>query len=255
MKTLLATRDWDLPEQVLRWTHNQLISGHAQHPLAMATKETRLLRGRRRGQMLAARAVRELRDARLLAGLSLSAVADAVDIDQSNLWRFEAGSLTDLGIVRLSEIASVLGYEVSVGLHPIGDPLRDKGQLACGRRFDALLNERWRVTDETLLPGAGEQRAWDKLLRLMDATPRYLVGVDIESRVWDVQAIVRRTRQRERDGQVDHILIVLAGTAHNRRVADELRNGLGVDYQAGARSLLAGLRRGERLVGPGVVLV
>jgi hypothetical protein len=176
-------------------------------------------------------------------------------VDRSIITRLEHAAFDDLGIVRLSEIASVLGYEVSVGLHPIGDPLRDKGQLACGRRFEAMLHDRWRVTDETLLPGAGEQRAWDKLLRLVDATPRYLVGVDIESRIWDVQAIVRRTRQRERDGQVDHILIVLADTAHNRRVAGELRNGLGADYQAGARSLLAGLRRGERLVGPGVVLV
>ena len=205
--------------------------------------------------MLLARSVAELRNARLAAALSLDQLAREVGWSATTVGRLDAGEREDVGVVELSEIASVLGYEVSVGLHPIGDPLRDKGQLACGRRFDAMLHNRWRVTDETLLPGAGEQRAWDKLLRLVDATPRYLVGVDIESRVWDVQAIVRRTRLRERDGNVDHILIVLADTAHNRRVADELRIGLGADYQAGARSLLAGLRRGERLVGPGVVLV
>jgi hypothetical protein len=205
--------------------------------------------------MLATRVIRDLHDARLVAGLSLSAVAEPVDIDQSNLWRFEAGVLADIGVVRLSEIASVLGYEVSLGLHPIGDPVRDKGQLACGRRFEALLSDRWRVTDETLLPGAGEQRAWDKLLRLIAATPRYLVGVDIESRVWDVQAIVRRTRGRERDGQVDHILIVLADTAHNRRIAEDLRSALGPDYQASARALLASLRGGLPLAGSGVVLI
>ena len=128
------------------------------------------------------------------------------------------------------------------------------GQLACGRRFDAVLSHLWQVTDETLLPGAGEQRAWDKLLRLTDAT-RYLVGADIESRVWDVQAIVRRTRGRERDGQVDHILIVLADTAHNRRVADELRDGLGPDYASSSRRITAALRRGERLPGSGVILI
>jgi hypothetical protein len=169
--------------------------------------------------------------------------------------RLEAGAIDDLGLVRLSEIASVLGYEVSVGLHPVGDPVRDKGQLACGRRFNALLSDQWRVTDETLLPGAGEQRAWDKLLRLIDATPRCLVGVDIESRVWDVQAIVRRTRLRERDGQVDHILIVLADTAHNRRIADELRSSLGAVYATSPRLILAALRQGRPLTGSGVVLV
>lgn len=205
--------------------------------------------------MLTRRTIRELREARLISGLSQSAVARELGLDPSTMWRLEADLLPDISVVRLSEIASVLGYEVSVGLHPIGDPVRDKGQLACGRRFDALLSDRWRGTDETLLPGAGEQRAWDKLLRLVDATPHYLVGVDIESRVWDVQAIVRRTRVRERDGQVDDILIVLADTAHNRRVADELRRALGSEYTERPRRIIAALRRGERLPGSGVVLV
>ncbi len=212
-------------------------------------------RGRRRGKMLVARLIREVRDARHASGLTHGEVARAIGIARSNVTRLEAGQRQDLGIVERSEIASVLGYEVSVGLHPIGDPLRDKGQLACGRRLDGILSDLWRVTDETLLPGAGEQRAWDKLLRLVGATPRYLVGVDIESRVWDVQAIVRRTLGRERDGQVDHILIVLADTAHNRRIANELRHALGSEFRASARSLLSALRRGQRLSGSGVVLI
>lgn len=204
--------------------------------------------------MLVARSINEIRDARLAAGLTHDEIANAIGVARSNVTRLEAGRREDLGVVELSEIASVLGYEVSVGLHPIGDPVRDKGQLACGRRFDEVLSDRWRGTDETLLPGAGEQRAWDKLLRLVDAIPRYLVGVDIESRVWDIQAIVRRTRARERDGQVDAILLVLADTAHNRRIAAELRQALGPEYAASPRSLWLGLRKGERLVGSGVVL-
>jgi transcriptional regulator with XRE-family HTH domain len=205
--------------------------------------------------MLIGRMATEVRGARLTAGVSQLQLAAEAGSSDSAIARLEAGQRKDLGIIELSEIASVLGYEVSVGLHPIGDPVRDKGQLACGRRFDAFLSDRWRVTDETLLPGTGEQRAWDKLLRLVDASPRYLVGVDIESRVWDVQAMVRRTRARERDGQVDAILIVLADTAHNRRVADELRSVLGPAYATGPRRLFGGLRAGERLVGSGVVLL
>jgi hypothetical protein len=152
-------------------------------------------------------------------------------------------------------MASVLGFEISLGLHPIGDPIRDKGQRACAQRFDRVLDESWRVTNETLLPGTGEKRAWDKLIRLIGATPRYLVGVDIESRVWDVQAIVRRTRERERDGQVDQILIVLADTAHNRRVIDSLRQALGDAYATSQRLIVAALRRGEPLPGSGVILI
>ena len=205
--------------------------------------------------MLVVRLIREIREARQATGLTHGEIARAIGIARSNLTRLEAGKRDDVGIVECSKIASVLGYEVSVGLHPIGDPVRDKSQLACGRRFNALLTDRWRVTDETLLPGSGEQRSWDKLLRLVGESPRYLVGVDIESRVWDLQALVRRTRGRERDGQVDHILIVLADTAHNRRVADELRSGLGPDYAASPRRVLRALRAGEPIAGSAVILV
>ena len=106
-----------------------------------------------------------------------------------------------------------------------------------------------------MLPGAGEQRAWDKLLRLIGAGPTYLVGADIETRVWDVQALVRRTRGRERDGRVDHVLVVFADTAHNRTVADELRDALGREFDTSARTSLRALRSGERLVGSGVISV
>jgi transcriptional regulator with XRE-family HTH domain len=205
--------------------------------------------------MLVARTLSELRDARVSAGLSQAQVAGAIGISQANVWRLEAGKIGDVSVERLSEMASVLGFEISLGLHPVGDALRDKGQLAVGRRFEQLLAGKWRVTDETLLPGAGELRAWDKLLRLVGASPPYLVGVDIETRIRDIQALTRRTRARERDGQVDVILVVLADTATNRRLAPELRSSLGEGYQTSARVLLSGLRSGERLVGSGVVLI
>jgi len=118
-----------------------------------------------------------------------------------------------------------------------------------------MLSEGWRVTNETLLPGAGEQRAWDKLLRLIGASPAHLVGIDIETRVRDVQALTRRTRGRERDGMVDSIVIVLADSATNRRLVDELRSVLGSDYSTSPRAILMALRSGERVVGSGVVLI
>ena len=163
--------------------------------------------------------------------------------------------MSDLDVIRLSEVASVLGFEISLGLHPIGDPIRDKGQLAVARRFEALLSEAWQQTDEMLLPGAGEQRAWDKLLELVGCDPPYRVGVDIETRVRDIQALTRRTRGRERDGEVDAILIVLSDSATNRRLVDELRASLGPAYATSPRAIFSALRSGQRLVGSGVVLV
>lgn len=205
--------------------------------------------------MLVDRAVNELRTARVGSGLTQAEIGAEVGVAASNIWRLEAGQVRGVTVERLSELASVLGYEISLGLHPIGDPLRDKGQVAVGKRFQAVLSSAWRVTDEALLPGAGELRAWDKLLRLVGASPTYLVGVDIETRIRDQQALVRRTRQRERDGLVDAILIVLSDSASNRRLVDSLRDALGPAYANSPRLLLRSLRSGERLVGSGVLLV
>lgn len=213
------------------------------------------MRGRRRGRMLLGRAIGELTIARLDAGLSVVALAREVGISKSALARLLGDELEDVGVTQLSQVASVLGLEVSLGLHPIGDPVRDRGQLAVGRRLDALLAATWRVTNETPLPGAGEQRAWDKLVRLVGASPPHLVGIDIETRVRDIQALTRRTRLRERDGMVDAILIVLSDSANNRRLVDELRRSLGPAYSTSSRATLAALRSGQRLVGSGVIIV
>ena len=94
-----------------------------------------------------------------------------------------------------------------------------------------------------------------QLLRLKDVTPRHLVGVDIETRIRDIQELVRRTRLRERDGETDAILIVLSDSAVNRRLVDQLRDALGPGYATSPRLILRALRAGERLPGSGVILV
>ena len=72
----------------------------------------------------------------------------------------------------------------------------------------------------------------------------------------DIQALVRRTRQRERDGQADAILIVLADSATNRRLVGELRASLGPNYRDfGARGFMARYAPVNALAGSGVVLV
>lgn len=205
--------------------------------------------------MLVERSLNELREARITAGVGQSAVATALGMSQANYWRIEAGQVEAVTVERLAEMASVLGLELSMGLHPLGDPIRDKGQQALARRFESPLSPRWQVTSETLLPMPGDLRSWDKLLRLRDETPRYVVGVDLETRIHDMQALVRRTRLRERDGQVDAILLVLSDSATNRRLVDELRTMLGPSYATSSRSLLGALRSGTRLAGSGVILV
>jgi len=187
--------------------------------------------------------------------MSQQSLAKGLGVSQSNYSRIERNKLPDLSMQHICEIASLLGFEVSLALHPIGDPIRDAGQQSLGKRFNALLGPAWSVTDEVLLPNPGDKRAWDKLLRLTGADERHVVGADLESRIYDIQALVRRTRERERDGGVDEILIVLSDSAHNRRLAPDLVQALGVGYSTPGADIRRALRRGTRLPGSGVLLV
>lgn len=197
----------------------------------------------------------ELRDMRITLGISQPKMANELGCSQASLWRLEANQVAEVTVGRLAEMASILGLELAMTLYPIGDPIRDKGQQAVGDRFDRLLAFVWRVTSETLLPMPGDQRAWDRLLRLTGMPVRHLVGVDLETRIRDVQYLVRRTRLRERDGGVDAILIVLSDSATNRRLVGQLREALGPAYATPPRLILHALRHGTPLPGSGVILV
>ena len=220
----------------------------------VASRESRLIRGRRRGLALASRTLQELRERRQVLGISQPFLARELNYSQPWLWRLEALQV-QATVVDLAEIASLLGLELSITLHEIGDPIRDKGQQALGSRFDVIPSPLWQSTAETLLPNPGDRRSWDRLLRLTTSERRHLVGVDLESRIRDVQALVRRTRFRERDGHVDVILIVLSNSATNTHLVGQLRDALGSEYGTSPRAILSALRRGVPLPGSGVILV
>ena len=218
----------------------------------MGTRETRLERGRRHGATVARRALAELRTARTGAGMSQRELAALLGLSQGEVWKLERSVTADIGVVRLCEVASVLGFEVSVGLHPAGPALRDKGHRALAGRLKAVLGDGWQVAGEEVpFPMPGDPRHWDLLLRRLDQ----IVGGECETRIRDEQELVRRMRGRERDGGVDEILLVLSDSAHNRRLVESLRAALGERYLTSPRKLLAALRRGERLAGSGVVLL
>ena len=56
-------------------------------------------------------------------------------------------------------------------------------------------------------------------------------------------------------GGVDHILVILSDSQHNRRHAEDLRAALGPDYPGQPSGLSAALQAGRRLPGSGVILL
>lgn len=187
----------------------------------------------------------------MAADISQRTVAQALGWSQTEYWRFENGRGHAQSLVDIVAVSSVLGLELGAGLHPAGEPLRDKGHQALIQRFRALLSPDFRVLAEVPLPTPGDRRSWDLLLRL--ATQ--LIGVEAETRIRDMQRLVRHIHQREQDGGVDQIVLLLAATRTNRELMDELRVALGPTYATSPRLLLAALRRGQPISGSGVVLL
>lgn len=83
----------------------------------------------------------------------------------------------------------------------------------------------------------------------------HIVGVEAETRIRDMQELVRRMRDRARAGGADAILIVLSDSAHNRQLVDQLREALGEDFSTPQPALLQAIRTGTQLPASGVVLV
>lgn len=184
--------------------------------------------------------------------MSQASLARQLGRSQSDLSRLER--LVDIdrvSFVEVAEVASILGLELSAGLHPVGEPIRDKGHQALIGRFRAELSSAFKVLAEVPLPTPGDRRAWDLLLRL----PTQLIGVEAETRIRDMQRLVRHVHQRERDGGVDAIVLVLAATRANRELVDDLRVGLGLSYATPPRVILRSLRSGQPISGSGVVML
>jgi transcriptional regulator with XRE-family HTH domain len=196
--------------------------------------------------------VREVASTRTVAGVSQRQVAAELRWSQSAVTRLERAVDPDrISLVDLARVASVLGLELSAQFHLAGEPIRDAGQQALAGRLRSILAPAWKVMAEVLLPNPGDRRSWDLLLRL----EAQRVGAELETRVRDVQRLVRHTRERERDGGVDHVLLVLSASAHNRRMLPKLLEALGREFATRPRLILRALREGRPVPGSGVILL
>src|SRR3954454_18811764 len=143
----------------------------------MATRETRRERGRRQGEAVGRRLASEFRTARQLSGLSQLAAAELAGWTQSEISRFERDRFATVALPRLCQLAAVLGFEVSVGLHRADDAVRDKGHQAAVGRLLEHVSPAIRRAREVAFPNPGDRRSWDLLLRL----DVQLIGVEVET--------------------------------------------------------------------------
>jgi transcriptional regulator with XRE-family HTH domain len=193
---------------------------------------------------------RELRDGRISADLSQRQVGRAVGISASSVSRIERGLAPQVSLGLLCAIAAVLGLRLSVRLFPVGQPLRDAGQLALLDRLRQRIHPDLRWLAEMPLPIVGDLRAWDAAI----AGDSWTMYVDAETRIRDVQSLARRTSLKHRDTGRGHVLLLVADTRANRAVLDSIRSPL-VDEALTGRRIIEALAAGVDPGGNGVLLL
>ena len=84
---------------------------------------------------------------------------------------------------------------------------------------------------------------------------RVAIAFEAETRLYDVQAQVRRILAKFADGRVDRVILVLADTRHNRTVLREARELLRSDFPLDTRAVMTALRAGRDPGANGIVLL
>jgi hypothetical protein len=97
--------------------------------------------------------------------------------------------------------------------YPSGDPIRDVGQQRLLDRLRVRLHPTLTWRTEVPLPIDGDLRAWDAVI----GGRGWRVAVEAETVLDDIQAVERRLNAKQRDGGIDHVLLLLAATTRNRQ--------------------------------------
>jgi hypothetical protein len=177
-------------------------------------------------------------------------VARHTGISHTQVFRIERALAPHVDIDVIARVASVLGHELGIGIHPIGAPVRDKAHVSLLGRFADRLHPSIRWRTEVPIPLPGDLRSADGVAetRAFDAT------VEAETRLHDVQAAERRLRSKQRDLGTRRAILLVADTRHNRAVVRSVRN-LSEQFPIGTRVCLAALARGEDPGGDCLVIV
>jgi transcriptional regulator with XRE-family HTH domain len=161
----------------------------------------------------------EIRDTRVGAGLSLAAVGRSARLSASQVSRIERGLAPNVSVDRLAVLGLLVGLDVRIRTFPGGDPLRDVGQQRVLDRLSARLAAGCRLRREVTLGIDGDLRAWDGRIEPLVGADGAAVGleVEVETRLADGQAFLRRLARKMRDAGIESVLVVVSDTPSNVR--------------------------------------
>jgi transcriptional regulator with XRE-family HTH domain len=211
--------------------------------------------GRARSRYLAGAFGRELRIARMNAGLSQVRLAALAGVSQSEASKAERGAL-DISFEARCRLAAACGHELGWRLYPVASvPLRDSGQMSLAQAIVSAAHPSWRARLEVPM-APGDARAADLLL----IGPTEIIHIEIERALVDFQAQLRSAQlKREalaaREEKPIRLVIAVPDTRTSRARLEQFAALLTQTMPAASRDVWKAIRGAEALNADGILFV
>lgn len=211
--------------------------------------------GRSRSRHLGAAFGRELRIARLTAGLTQAALAGLAGLSQQEVSKAEQG-WTDISLDARCRLAAACGHELGWRLYPVTTVrLRDSGQMPIAQAITALAHSNWRPRLEVPI-AQGDPRAADLVLE----GPSQVIHIEIERALVDFQAQLRSAQLKREAllaslGKGVRLVIAIPDTRATRARLAPFAELLAGTLPAGSREIWRSIRTGSPLKSDGILFV
>lgn len=194
---------------------------------------------------------RDLRVARIVAGLTQRQVGVRIRRSASWVSRLEAGKVRTISLVELARVAAAVGLNLHVTTFPAGRRPLDAPQVALLESFNRRLHPSWRRRMEVPVPIPGDHRAIDEVIR----TDICSCAVEAYTRLADGERQVRSARTKQRDVGVTRLILLVKGSRANRRLLHELGPLILEEFPIGTREAMKALAAGRDPGGDCLILL
>jgi transcriptional regulator with XRE-family HTH domain len=221
----------------------------------MPSKERAFDRGSRLARRMLTTIGDELRTARLMSGLTLEQVGRSAGMSYTTVGRIERAQHRSVTMVQLARLGAVVGLDVWLRAYPGPDAVRDAAQLGLLERFRARLHPALTLRTEVPLSFDEDGRAWDGMVAGFIDRSGEPLPAEVESRIHDVQAQMRRIQLKLRDSHLESMILIVADTRLNRdalRAAGTLLTAL---FPVPPRRALGALAAGRHPGGSALVFL
>jgi hypothetical protein len=166
----------------------------------------------------------------------------AAGISDSELSRLELGQTVDLSYEIVAAVGALVGLRVALRAYRGERVLFDHPQVQLLRSLRDRLGPGWTWRYEVSV-APGDLRAWDMVGRHVHTGQ--VVVVEAETRIRDLQALIRRFGQKRDASGSPRVVLLVAGTRNNRAAIITGRNELAAEFPVATRRALRHLAAGR----------